>query len=44
MKIILIAVALCGIAYIHDFPGGPSGFADATKSWLRRAKGKIEFY
>lgn len=43
MKIILIAVALCGIAYIHDFPGGRSGFADATKWWLGRRKNKIEF-
>lgn len=43
MKIILIAIVLCGIVYIYDFPGGPSGFANATKLWLKRTKDKIEF-
>lgn len=33
---IVIAIILCAVCHIMNFPGGPSGFAICTKVWLKR--------
>lgn len=35
---IFVAMGFYCIAYIHDFPGGPTCFWAATKGWLRSTK------
>ena len=33
---IVIAIILCAVCHIMNFPGGPSGFAICTKMWIKR--------
>lgn len=33
---IIVAIVALFICYMNDFPGGPTGFAIATKEWLKR--------
>lgn len=32
---IVIAIILCAVCHIMNFPGGPSGFAICTKMWIK---------
>lgn len=36
LVIIVIAIILCAVCHIMNFPGWPSGFAICTKMWIKR--------
>ena len=41
---IVIAIILCAVRHIMNFPGGPSGFAICTKMWIKRKVATLRSY
>lgn len=41
---IVIAIILCAVCHIMNFPGEPSGFAICTKMWIKRKIATLRSY